>query len=132
MGQGRRKGPPRARQNPGLREHRPLGKKEGSLGGAGESDAAGRRGTGESGPRPSGRDPLLGDGTMAQKLFGTDGIRGMANEFPMTGEVAMAVGRAIAFVLNKLPGAEALKSRKVGKPLESRKSVRRARIVVGK
>src|SRR3954468_14401306 len=70
-----------------------------------------------------------------KKLFGTDGIRGVANEFPMTGEVAMAVGRAIAHVLNKLPGADALKggrSRVGVKPLESRKSVRRARIVVGK
>jgi phosphoglucosamine mutase len=70
---------------------------------------------------------------MAQKLFGTDGIRGMANEFPMTGEVAMAVGRAIAHVLNRLPGSDASRGKKVGvKPLESTKQVRRARIVVGK
>lgn len=33
------------------------------------------------------------------RLFGTDGIRGPANVYPMTGEVAMAVGRAAAFVL---------------------------------
>ncbi len=33
-----------------------------------------------------------------QKLFGTDGIRGVANIFPMTTEIAMQVGRAIAFV----------------------------------
>ena len=33
------------------------------------------------------------------KLFGTDGIRGTANEFPITPEVAMQVGRAIARVL---------------------------------
>ena len=36
-----------------------------------------------------------------KKLFGTDGIRGMANEQPMTGEMVMAVGRAIPFVLKK-------------------------------
>ncbi|MDA9793424.1 phosphoglucosamine mutase [Bacteriovoracaceae bacterium] len=31
-----------------------------------------------------------------RKLFGTDGIRGKANVYPMTGEVAMALGRAVA------------------------------------
>lgn len=30
-----------------------------------------------------------------RKLFGTDGIRGKANVYPMTGEVAMALGRAV-------------------------------------
>ncbi|MBM9603187.1 phosphoglucosamine mutase [Desulfopila inferna] len=34
-----------------------------------------------------------------QKLFGTDGIRGIANVFPMTTEIAMQVGRAIAFIV---------------------------------
>ena len=32
---------------------------------------------------------------MGRKLFGTDGIRGKANMYPMTGEVAMALGRAV-------------------------------------
>jgi phosphoglucosamine mutase len=32
-----------------------------------------------------------------KKLFGTDGIRGIANQFPMTTEIAMQVGRAIAY-----------------------------------
>src|SRR6476659_3358068 len=31
---------------------------------------------------------------MARKYFGTDGIRGQANKFPMTPEVAMKVGMA--------------------------------------
>jgi phosphoglucosamine mutase len=31
---------------------------------------------------------------MRQRLFGTDGIRGMANRYPMTPEVALAVGKA--------------------------------------
>lgn len=35
---------------------------------------------------------------MKKKLFGTDGIRGVANEYPMTCEVAMALGRALAHV----------------------------------
>lgn len=32
------------------------------------------------------------------KLFGTDGIRGTANEYPMTGELVMQVGRATAYL----------------------------------
>jgi phosphoglucosamine mutase len=32
-----------------------------------------------------------------KKLFGTDGIRGTANQFPMTTDIAMQVGRAIAY-----------------------------------
>ncbi|MFZ5609566.1 MAG: phosphoglucosamine mutase [Pseudomonadota bacterium] len=31
---------------------------------------------------------------MTRKYFGTDGIRGLTNDFPMTAEVAMRVGRA--------------------------------------
>lgn len=33
---------------------------------------------------------------MTRKLFGTDGVRGVANVDPMTGELAMQLGRAIA------------------------------------
>ena len=32
-----------------------------------------------------------------RQLFGTDGIRGKANIYPMTGEVAMALGRAVTY-----------------------------------
>jgi phosphoglucosamine mutase len=35
------------------------------------------------------------------KLFGTDGIRGKANEYPITPEIAVAVGRAIASFFKK-------------------------------
>jgi len=38
---------------------------------------------------------------MNKKLFGTDGIRGKANVYPMTPEVAMAVGKAIAYYYQK-------------------------------
>lgn len=34
-------------------------------------------------------------------LFGTDGIRGVANEWPITPEVALRLGRAVARVLNQ-------------------------------
>lgn len=33
-----------------------------------------------------------------RKLFGTDGIRGVANQYPMTAEVALSLGRALAHV----------------------------------
>jgi phosphoglucosamine mutase len=33
------------------------------------------------------------------KLFGTDGIRGKANEYPITAEVALRLGKAVAHVL---------------------------------
>lgn len=36
-----------------------------------------------------------------KKLFGTDGVRGRANSFPMTVEVALALGRAAGTILNK-------------------------------
>ncbi|MBI3183038.1 MAG: phosphoglucosamine mutase [Myxococcales bacterium] len=34
----------------------------------------------------------------AEKLFGTDGVRGVANIHPMTAEVAMQLGRALAYL----------------------------------
>ena len=36
---------------------------------------------------------------MSRELFGTDGIRAEANVYPMTGEVAMKVGRALVYTL---------------------------------
>jgi len=36
---------------------------------------------------------------MAAQLFGTDGIRGIANQWPITPEVALRIGRAVARVL---------------------------------
>lgn len=50
--------------------------------------------------------------SATRKLFGTDGVRGIANQYPMTSEVALALGRAIA--------------------ITSRTGRRRHRIVVGK
>jgi phosphoglucosamine mutase len=35
----------------------------------------------------------------APKLFGTDGVRGVANVYPMTVEVAMQLGRALAYLI---------------------------------
>ena len=36
--------------------------------------------------------------TIKRKLFGTDGVRGVANVHPMTAEVALALGQAIAHI----------------------------------
>src|SRR5512132_3113663 len=33
-----------------------------------------------------------------KKLFGTDGVRGVANVYPMTSEMAMQIGRAAAYI----------------------------------
>ena len=41
---------------------------------------------------------------MTRKLFGTDGIRGVANIEPMTGELAMQLGRAIAHIFKDVEG----------------------------
>ena len=37
---------------------------------------------------------------MSTRLFGTDGIRGVANQYPITPEMALKVGRAVARVLS--------------------------------
>lgn len=39
---------------------------------------------------------------MTRKFFGTDGIRGKANIYPMTGEVAMSLGRAVTSYFQKV------------------------------
>ncbi|MFQ5416860.1 MAG: phosphoglucosamine mutase [Myxococcota bacterium] len=39
------------------------------------------------------------------KLFGTDGVRGRANVHPMTAEMALSLGQAIAFVFTRQGGA---------------------------
>ncbi|MGH7875070.1 MAG: hypothetical protein ACREQO_22990, partial [Candidatus Binatia bacterium] len=45
-------------------------------------------------PQPKGK-------TLARHLFGTDGVRGVANQEPMTSEMALKLGRAIAKVLHE-------------------------------
>ncbi len=41
-----------------------------------------------------------------RKLFGTDGVRGVANIYPMTAEVALQLGRALAYVIKTSPGKD--------------------------
>lgn len=40
------------------------------------------------------------------KLFGTDGIRGLANSYPMTVEMALSLGRAIGSILRRNEGRQ--------------------------
>ena len=42
--------------------------------------------------------------TDTRKLFGTDGVRGVANVYPMTADVALQLGRALAYVIKYGPG----------------------------
>lgn len=42
-------------------------------------------------PKPDPKAPAV------RQLFGTDGVRGIANQHPMTCEVALALGRAVAY-----------------------------------
>jgi len=44
-----------------------------------------------------------------KKLFGTDGIRGTANRFPMTPDIALKVGQALGYVLKSQPIRKGLK-----------------------
>ena len=42
---------------------------------------------------------MLRPADATRKLFGTDGVRGVANIYPMTAEVAMQLGRAVAYLI---------------------------------
>src|SRR4051812_25657587 len=46
---------------------------------------------------------------MAKKLFGTDGIRGPANKFPMTADIVLRVGQALGMLLRQMPGRQGQK-----------------------
>jgi len=45
--------------------------------------------------------PSCNEVNIMGKLFGTDGIRGAANEYPMTAEIALNVGRSVALLFRK-------------------------------
>jgi phosphoglucosamine mutase len=47
---------------------------------------------------------MIRNGDQHERLFGTDGIRGVANVEPMTSETALRVGRALAYVFRHRPG----------------------------
>lgn len=52
--------------------------------------------------KPQKKDaPVEKPQSSTRKLFGTDGVRGTANEPPMTPEMALRLGRAVAFVARR-------------------------------
>jgi len=56
------------------------------------------------------------------KLFGTDGVRGIANQYPMTSEVAMEIGRATAYLFCKKDNRGLPKNTKVVIGKDTRRS----------
>ena len=53
-----------------------------------------------------GTDPVpgsSGEATAVRHLFGTDGVRGVANVHPMTAEMALQLGRALAWIVRSGP-----------------------------
>jgi phosphoglucosamine mutase len=46
---------------------------------------------------------------LGTALFGTDGIRGTANKFPMTSDVVLKVGQALGLLLKGMPGRQGQK-----------------------
>ncbi len=43
---------------------------------------------------------------MARKIFGTDGVRGLANQYPIDPDTALALGRAIAYIFKGRGGGK--------------------------
>src|SRR5690349_8695412 len=56
-------------------------------------------------PRPRGvlRPAPAPAAPAARRLFGTDGVRGVANVHPMTAEMALQLGRALAYIVRSGP-----------------------------
>src|SRR5512147_217108 len=52
-------------------------------------------------PSPSGNGAA--EAGAARRLFGTDGVRGVANVHPMTAEMALQLGRALAWIVRSGP-----------------------------
>ena len=48
--------------------------------------------------------------TRIKKLFGTDGVRGIANQEPMTSEMAMKLGRAAAYKQSEVTWDEMMRA----------------------
>lgn len=53
--------------------------------------------------------------TRSRRLFGTDGIRGTANQFPMTPDLVMKVGQAMGHILTREPTRNAAPKVVIGK-----------------
>src|SRR5262249_13945583 len=81
----RRRGEPAARRSHGARPGDLAGRPEARLAEPGADPGANRR------------------TLVSRRLFGTDGVRGIANVEPMTSETALRLGRAVAYVSTRSP-----------------------------
>jgi phosphoglucosamine mutase len=54
-------------------------------------------------PRPRSVPRPASAASAARRLFGTDGVRGVANVHPMTAEMALQLGRALAYIVRSGP-----------------------------
>jgi phosphoglucosamine mutase len=54
-------------------------------------------------PRAPRNVARLAPAAAARRLFGTDGVRGVANVYPMTAEMALRLGRALAYLVRSGP-----------------------------
>ena len=52
---------------------------------------------------PAPRKPSVPASSAPRRLFGTDGVRGVANVHPMTAEMALQLGRALAWIVRSAP-----------------------------
>jgi phosphoglucosamine mutase len=75
-----------------------MAKRAGTMGRGGSSDRAASRSRVKVAEPPAQAAPA-----EARRLFGTDGVRGVANVHPMTAEMALQLGRALAFVVRNGP-----------------------------
>ncbi len=50
---------------------------------------------------------------MLESLFGTDGVRGTANTYPITPDIVMKVGQALGYILRKTEGAHKSDNKRV-------------------
>lgn len=57
----------------------------------------------EAATRPAGNGPEGASAPAQRRLFGTDGVRGVANVHPMTAEMALQLGRALAWLVRSGP-----------------------------
>ena len=85
--------------------------------------------------RPAGREGAVTHARAERSLFGTDGIRGVANVYPMTPELALALGRAVTFVAGRGAAPRAARADRQGHAplrLHARDGARRGRHVDGR
>jgi phosphoglucosamine mutase len=60
-------------------------------------------------------EPVASDKRLRKRLFGTDGIRGTANQHPITPDVVMRVGQAMGYLLQQGPRRNANPKVVIGK-----------------